>query len=564
MGKFVSGISAFGLAAIVLLSGLATGCSSDRSVLSPREELLGIDESEIREFHSTLYFPKGVALRYPGYVIGLQKANRGRIAAPDSLDDPDRSFLRNDVAYFNQEAPNDLGWGLGTRDHVMHKLRNDPKAFFITHVTSHWISTKGFPLADECFLYNALRSPALNESDGNDLSSGLAWKSCSRRFEDEKAGIAVPKWGEELKDREFYTNGIVALKTLESAIARDLGQVSIVRDATGNEVRKNTYTHVLLIVMGWNTAQQEAVRNMNDLAGNIMAAAEEAQAKGAKGEFRPLVVGLTWPSYWSTSILNAFSYANKANDADEIGLSWLNLVMNHTLPNATGGKTPIIVIGHSFGARAASRALFSAPALRIGRNDPERPVGQSKVDLFAGLEGAFSINRFKQGRHEREFGAEGAPYRDFAKLPGRIMLTQSKWDAAAGGPVFWYDPAGSHASYQKACQKQKPWQDGDVFWCMTAAERPAVNGTAKLEYPKSSFNLCGPDGKCLCPSAAKEACTGTENVGGLTAPPRDRVVYVDVSEHITQYNSPGSGGVAHSDIYRLSTGRLIWAMLNLP
>jgi hypothetical protein len=37
--------------------------------------------------------------------------------------------------------------------------------------------------------------------------------------------------------------------------------------------------------------------------------------------------------------------------------------------------------------------------------------------------------------------------------------------------------------------------------------------------------------------------------------------YIDTSNGITQFNSFGTGGDAHSDIYRLPMGRLLWRLI---
>lgn len=37
--------------------------------------------------------------------------------------------------------------------------------------------------------------------------------------------------------------------------------------------------------------------------------------------------------------------------------------------------------------------------------------------------------------------------------------------------------------------------------------------------------------------------------------------YIDTSNGITEYNSLGTGGGAHSDIYRLPMGRLLWRLI---
>ena len=86
----------------------------------------------------------------------------------------------------------------------------------------------------------------------------------------------------------------------------------------------------------------------------------------------------------------------------------------------SGAKLPVIAIGHSFGARAMTRALFSSPLI----NDEKMVT--SPVNLAVSLQGAMSINRFFPS-----LGNEGAPYRDYVSLVNtKIVLTASRFDSA--------------------------------------------------------------------------------------------------------------------------------------
>jgi hypothetical protein len=182
-----------------------------------------------------------------------------------------------------------------------------------------------------------------------------------------------------------------------------------------------------------------------------------------------------------------------------------------------------VMIGHSFGGRAVSRALFSSPALAVvdtrnGRRADKEP--KTAVDLLVVLEGAVSINRFSGNE-----GREGSPYRDHRRLSTQIVLTSSKHDEAEGRHVFWFDPAGGHKSYQKACEdSDTSWHD-NTFDCNVARYE---NGKYTVEK---------------VPSQEK------------------RIRYFDVSVGITAYNTEGTGGKAHSDVYRYPMGVFLWDMI---
>lgn len=199
------------------------------------------------------------------------------------------------------------------------------------------------------------------------------------------------------------------------------------RSATENNT---PISHIFLMSMGWNNDQNESIKRYNIIMNHIKqyASAENVQ------DFNLIVIGLTWPSVWGGSanskIVNAVghltSYANKANDADEIGFTIANWVLNEKLLRLkdslreSGQQIKIVVIGHSMGARLLSRAVFSERYLRSTRT-----IRSAEVDLFIGLQGAFSANRFIAGA-----GLEGSPYSDFGQRQTKVVLTSSKFDLA--------------------------------------------------------------------------------------------------------------------------------------
>ncbi|HNG62007.1 MAG TPA: hypothetical protein PKZ52_19460, partial [Cellvibrionaceae bacterium] len=201
------------------------------------------------------------------------------------------------------------------------------------------------------------------------------------------------------------------------------------------------FTHVIVMSMGWNNDQVESLYRYNTIIKNV-----QQEALANKQEFKPLLICFTWPSVWggvTDSVIfrtakHLASYVNKTDDADENGYTWGNWVVNKKIPEAlaaadlSGAKPKLVLIGHSFGARFLSRALFSARFINA------EYATHNTVDVFLGLQGAFSLRRFVA-----DAGVEGSPYAGFASLPGKIVLTSSKhdtsnlaalWAANAGGP----------------------------------------------------------------------------------------------------------------------------------
>lgn len=261
-------------------------------------------------------------------------------------------------------------------------------------------------------------------------------------------------------------------------------------------------SHVLIYTMGWNTQQLEALDNFRRLAAHLVAAAREA----GDTTFKPMVIGLTWPSTGSP-LIPASDFGIKAKDADEIGAIWENLLVNRELRRLKARHGfRLIVVGHSFGARLSSRAVFSGPLVGA----PEEPV----VDLLIGLQGAYSFQRFLVAEDpEAPEGREGAPYRDHERLAGMVALTSSRWDTAVmqalHGPYF----VGSAEVYRR---------------------------TQSAELGKQFVHeVAGADGRL----PASPACD-----------PK-RVLMIDASAVIVG-NEPGTGGGAHSVVYTPHIGRL--------
>lgn len=187
--------------------------------------------------------------------------------------------------------------------------------------------------------------------------------------------------------------------------------VETLRRHVTDYVAAKSPTHIVVYSMGWNTTQAEAIdENFKKLQLGLLNA-------GSRATFRPLFIAITWPSTGSPWIPGT-DYGIKAKDADEVGLLWANAVINSALRAVKkASNIPIVVIGHSFGARVTSRAVFSSALL----GEPEEPV----VDLLVGLQGAYSFRRFVVGE-----GKEEAPYSDFSQQVGQVVLTTSKYDTA--------------------------------------------------------------------------------------------------------------------------------------
>lgn len=389
-----------------------------------------------------------LTLAFDAYIVGIEKDNASRVGRiADCPGAPGGDCLAIDAPYL-RERP-DL------RDALHGKYAGQHRPTYVSHIARFG------PAGDVCFLYNIY----------------AATDACAPQ-----ALPAAP--GEPLVARSWQ-----ALATL----GRDVERLAAER----------RFSHVIVYTMGWNTYQPEALRNIRDLATRLR------EAAGGDPAFRPLVVGVTWPSTGDPTLPMA-DFGIKAKDADEVGAVWENILLNRELRRAkAAGGFRLIVVGHSFGARAATRAVFSAPLVTAAPT----PV----VDLVVSLQGAYSYQRYLATDAGGAEGREGAPYRDFASLAGPVVLTASRHDTAVtqAGHARYF--AGSHAAYEEAR---------------------------------------------LGPHAARFLHTATGEDGRVPALAcaAQQVLWIDASS-VIRGNQPGTGGGAHSVVYTREIGRLVYQLI---
>ena len=250
-------------------------------------------------------------------------------------------------------------------------------------------------------------------------------------------------------DRDAYVRGRNALRRLRGALRTMLA----------------TYrpTHVVVAVMGWQTSQFEAMRQTHTVLCNMQRSSCDRAA------FRPLLVMVTWPASWPGGLPgHLLSYFTKANDADEVGLLWVNALLHDVVgPEVEASGVPLVALGFSFGSRVLTRAIVSRPLL-----DPkQRCQVRTPVDLVLALQGAWDVDRLIPGD-----AAEGAPYARLAYTGGaKWVLTQSRGDWAnlavrfitasrhAGGPFGWARARRHpHLFERRRVSRCGTWRPGDA------------------------------------------------------------------------------------------------------
>ncbi len=259
-------------------------------------------------------------------------------------------------------------------------------------------------------------------------------------------------------------------------------------------------THIFLLSTGWNTAQSESIDNYNDWIDLVQKSYVEA---GINQDFRPIYIGISWPSTWFFPILGSkLSVLTKGNDADEAGLVWINLLVNDVLKRVKADHgLKIVMIGHSYGTRILGYAASSGHILP----NPSRVP----IDYFIGLQGAFGYKRLLN----RDDGAEGAPFR-YLRDRSRVLnvaFTTSEHDKA-NRLAFW-------SNYIGRIDDRK------------------LSLTEKQHFQVVSVNMSG-------------------NFSSEYESTQEKILLIDASK-IIRCKKPGTGGGAHSDVFNQEMGRLI-------
>ena len=427
-----------------------TGCSN-LSYYADSEQALNTAGYYDLLDHIAAYYPRGIALNFPGYVVGFEEASRHLVA--DNI---------SDVAI--DESVYEAGY---TIRRLTRTLR------YRTPFVSQIMRYQGQPFGEgNCSLYN------LYHNHGSTFIPPCngAWGASDYNY--------------------------------ESAYDRSWHAIERFKTSLQNDITTNRYNHVIVAVMGLDTAQEEAIRNYKSVISSIR--------MNAGDEFNPLFVGITWPSFyanrWFDPIWEVLSYHPVADRADVLGLSWLGVVLHQAiLPLSEHAK--VSIIGHSFGARAASMALCVGPGIFSKSGDSIRQNPQGLVENFIGLAPAFSLTRFTN-KDYRFY--ENVYYPDYCPLIKRFVFTASSEDGAFA-PVFWSDAVGDHSVMQKYCAQQHPVSVS----CVDSDAQGNING----------YDV------------------------------RSKVTYVDTSG-LMRYTMPGTEGGGHSDIYRTEVGRFLWTVLN--
>jgi sugar phosphate isomerase/epimerase len=424
--KAASWLRAIRPGAVIIAFSLIIGCSSSANEVATRLDLQGT----IRErYHFLAENPFGHGLLHEGFIVAIEKTDRQHLelaGGPGHWSHLQR-YYDDPAARSGNElfAPAQID----PLDQHLKMVTDDGALAFVSHILAY-------------------------EPDGGQFGVGGGVQSRMRtRF---VYNIHPAEYGGERR-----SDCLAAKPPVEGIYERGWQALA---DGLGCEVEAKLkaadaagqpYTHLLIGAMGWDNDQVESIRRYNALLGHTIEAARTRPGNpgDAVPQFNPLFIGITWPSVWGTGgwfdlgnlIYKLAGYGAKADDADEIGYTYVNWLINGLALNAKAAHPDLrlVVLGHSFGGRIVSRGLFSGHLLK---GEPPRPP--QHVDLLVGLQAAFSANRFIGGdRYQGEPGAqgpglEGAPYAPLDRMPTKVVMTWSDNDSA--NPLAYWASRASH------------------------------------------------------------------------------------------------------------------------
>lgn len=417
--KFQLGVHALALSiTTILISGCTTvpKCSGDSPTLHAQKNVVRVKDNTIATliktravFHDAALNPELYATQYPLYLLGIEKP-RDTSVTPYKNTTP-----KLDVN--NLKIPAD-----DIED--IESVLDDPRPMVLTHALStKWTDLNSNVIQKECFIYNVYKAEEsapwckhnhiIKVEEGNKNWKQEGWEGLNRL-------------GDEIKEA----------------------------------AHREKATHIIVLATGWNTEEYESYW---DFSFWMKLIAEDFKNKG---EFRPIFVGISWESEYSSSFfakLPFASWSTKGNDADEIGFTWTNYLLNDILKPVTldseKSGTQLVAIGHSFGSRIILGSHYARDIfVRQPRKSDSLPV------TLIGLQAAFPTGRFSLTEGwEHTYNAK-------YKAPATVVITTSNLDKATGTIGFGTGYIGGEGGIEELSENKQAYESFIVLPVFTTNE----------------------------------------------------------------------------------------------
>lgn len=385
--------------ASVLVSGCTTvpKCTGDSPSVQAKKNVARVKDNNIATlidtravFHDAALSPELYATQYPMYLLDIEKP-RDKTATPYKNTTPKLDINNLKIS---EDDIEDIG-----------SVLDDPRPMVLTHALS---TRRSNVIQKECFIYNVYKT-----------EESAPWCQHKHIIKVEESNT---NWKQE---------GWEALNRL------------------GDEIRETAQrekaTHIIILATGWNTEEYESYWDFSFWMKQL------AEDFKGKGEFRPIFVGISWESEYSSSFfakLPFASWSTKGNDADEIGFTWANYLLNDILkPVAFDSGTQLVAIGHSFGSRIVLGSHYVRDIIvRQPRQSDSLPL------TLIGLQAAFPTGRFSL--------TEGweHPYNANYKDPATVVITTSTLDKATGTIGFGTGYIGGDGGIKELTENKQAYE----------------------------------------------------------------------------------------------------------
>jgi hypothetical protein len=256
-------------------------------------------------------------------------------------------------------------------------------------------------------------------------------------------------------------------------------------------------------------------------------------------------------------------------------MSWygalINVAVRDAIEQSTVSASPrptVVVLGHSYGARALSHAVAACPF--FAKLTVEQCRTTPPADIVIGLEGAFNRSRFLQpeaggrdpdGTLDLYIYRDGAPFQRYDVLMGHgthHFYLWSGYDAATtrfnliggGQDVCRYVGAHPERFSLVACAQSV----AEVYESERVGGSISEGETIALDACKGAAEFLDPVGPCV--TAAMPRSTGTNSFVTDAA----HVLLIDASG-LVHNETPLLGGGAHNDIYKWEIGKVVWQII---
>jgi hypothetical protein len=394
--------------------------------VSARAREIGTDKPQDVPARLVVTTPDRVRLKFPAFVLGIEKASRKIIGCP-----PDRGL----------------------------EVARPPRAVRDqTHRTLHET-----PLASDCLFVSHL-AEFVPTSEPGKFAPVLRYDTY--READPPAA------------REVFISG----RRATLALSGRLTEIARQRAAAGRPI-----SHLIVFATGWHTPQVRTLADMDELFESIKAAGAEdhtfsplffgiswpsfsdefaeSLTRGASTVAKLAPAALEHPVHTKTierlladsgrsDRLGFLGYPAISKDADEVGMVAVSTLVNQVLipvRETQPAKPRVIVIGHSFGARIASWTPFTAALL-------PRMAGatvSTGPDLVIKLQGAFPAARFDTTIKHRRPYVEGASFADHSAFRTLFAYTCSNDEALRHARIFDV-MIGDVQAFERAMANESP------------------------------------------------------------------------------------------------------------